>query len=122
MATDDELIQEAEDTYHTFRIAAGEWFGPYATASVAQFNTDRMVEFAKDNLPYSLNSLTKIGGWEISFRACLAAGTLQRDETWISWTDRKKQLQEDWDTLSAADSKIRYQNDPEYKRFIDEVN
>jgi hypothetical protein len=122
MPIPDELIFEAEDTYNAWKIAAGELFAPFATEAVAEFNTDVMVAWAKDNLPYSLNSLTKIGGWEISFRSCLAAGTLQRDPSWISWADRKKQLQEDWDTLSAADSKIRYQNDPEYKRFIDEVN
>ena len=122
MPIDDELIQEGEDTYHTFRIAAGDFFAPYATDAVAEHNTDVMVEWAKANLPYGLNSLTKIGGWEISFRACLAAGTLQRDPSWLSWADRKKQLQEEYVALTASDAKQRYQNDPEFRKFIDEVN
>jgi hypothetical protein len=113
---------DAEDTYNSWKIAAGDLFAPFATEAVAEYNTDVMVAFAKDNLPYSLNSLTKIGGWEISFRACLAAGTLQRDPSWLSWADRKKQLQEEYVALTASDAKQRYQNDPEFRKFIDEVN
>jgi hypothetical protein len=123
MPIDDELIQEGEDTYHTFRIAAGDFFAPYATDAVAEHNTDVMVEWAKTNLPYGLNSLTKIGGWEISFRACLGADALERDPNWISWTDRKAQLLEEHNNLTAEESKRRYfSNDFEYRKFIDEVN
>jgi hypothetical protein len=119
MSIDNEQLSEAEVSYDVFRISMGESFAPFATVSVAERNIEVMVSWAKDNLPNGIASLILQGGWEVSFNACLAAGTLTRDLNWRSKADRIAAFKDITKYMPAAEFKLRLLEDPEFKRLAE---
>jgi hypothetical protein len=107
----------ALDSLNVFLALAGEKFAPYATESVIEGNLEIIYRFGKEHLPGGLAAFKEVGAYEIAFAQTINA--LTRDPNWISRADRRKQLQDEHDLLSAAESKRRYFSDSEYKLFID---
>jgi hypothetical protein len=114
MEFDDSQI-DALDSFQVFIALAGEKFAPYATESVIEGNLEIIYQWGKEHLPGGLAAFKEVGAYELAFQSC----SLTRDPNWISRADRNKQLQKEFDTMPAAESKRRYEIDPEFKAFID---
>jgi hypothetical protein len=119
MAITDEELWAGEDSFEAFKVAAGDRVAPYFTENVVEDNLKTITRWGVENLPGGFSAARNIGFFELSFAQCLKAGSLLRDSNWISKADRRAQLQREHDALTAAESKQRYFDDPEYKLFID---
>jgi hypothetical protein len=112
-------VEGGIETFEAFKALAGNAFAPYATAAVLAENLEKITAWSVANLPGGLAAATQVGFFDLGFRNCVAAGTLKRDPTWISWADRKKQLQVEHDQMTATAARERFKNDPEYARFME---
>ena len=83
MEISDEQIWDGEDSYAVFKSLMGEAFAPFATETVAEHNLTKMAEWGVSTLQGGVSAAKNVGFWDLSFKACLAAGTLQRDPGWI---------------------------------------
>jgi len=117
MQLTDEQVLSGQEAFEDFQLAMGERFAPYATQAVLEGNLEAMVAWGRDNFPSGLTAMQRMGGWEIAFRECV--GSLRRDPDWKSRADRNAELQREFDSMPAAESRARYESDPEYRRFVD---
>jgi hypothetical protein len=116
MVFDNDQI-DALDSLNVFLALVGEKFGAYVTENVIEHNLEIVYRWGKEHLPGGLFTFREVGAYELAFSQTI--NELTRDPNWISRADRRKQLQDEHDLLSAAESKRRYFSDSEYKLFID---
>ena len=120
MAITDEELREFEITFQAFKSAMGDAFAPYATEAVVENNLKTMCEWSVANLPGGIAAASNIGFFELAFVNCVSK--LTRDPNYVSRVERRAALQKEFDSMPAYESRLRYENDPEFKRFVDGGN
>lgn len=107
MKVTDAQIRLGEITYRLFANHAGERFAPYDSEE----NTQILAQWGFDNLPGGLNAFANVGGWELAFSNCLAAGKLRRDPSFRTRVQIKKEFEEFCASLPAKIVKAIAEND-----------
>src|ERR1700676_3841529 len=89
-------------------MATREAYHAYCTPAVEDHSLRVACEWGAANLPGGFQAFREIGAFELSFRTCLNAGTLQRDANWLSRAERKKLFGKFNNTLPAEKAKVIY--------------
>jgi len=110
---------DALDSLNVFLALAGEKFAPYATESVIEGNLEIIYQWGKEHLPGGLFAFREVGAYELAFSQTI--NELTRDPNFVSRADRNVTLKNEWESLSASDAKERYNDDPEFRRFVDSI-
>ena len=76
--------------------------------------------WGKENLPRGLAAFKSLGGFEIAFRACLPQ--LQRDPAWKSAEERRKEFEQEYALIPAAEARRRYLTEPAFKKKVDSMH
>jgi hypothetical protein len=114
MITSDQMAV-VDAKYESFKIEAGELWAPYATTpELEELNLTVLYGYGRDVFPSGLLAFMQIGAYELSFNACVAAGTLSRDPNWLSRSEVRARAKETFErlfnSLPSATSKKVYFN------------
>src|SRR5271163_2797308 len=110
----DEQTEDVLLAYELFKSTSRDW-APYATAQYEESNLSKLAEWCRNNLP--AGALRERDAFEISFRNTLPA--LTADPSWKSPEERRAIMTSEYARMTGAQMKVRYENDAEFRRFVD---